>query len=59
MLKAITSKQAYALNKKLGMCLDEEHKTFYATNETETGIWEFDTKAERDKAIKASKEATK
>jgi hypothetical protein len=29
----------------------DDGRTFYATNETETEVWEFDSKRERDKAL--------
>ena len=49
-LKPITAKQAEKLTKKLGLCFGDDGRTFYATNEEETDIWEFDSKKERDKA---------
>jgi hypothetical protein len=45
---AITAKEAYKLAGTLGVCISEDGTTFYATNETKTEIWEFDTKRERD-----------
>ena len=29
---------------------EDDRRTFYATNEERTEVWEFDTKAERDRA---------
>ena len=51
-LKKITAKQAERITKKLGLCWGDEEKTFYATNESETEIYEFPSKRERDNAIK-------
>lgn len=51
-LKPISAKQAEKLTKELGLCWGDEQRTFYATNEKETEIWEYDSKAERDKAVK-------
>ena len=49
-LKKLTANDAERLTKKLGLCWGDEQRTFYATNEEETDVWEFDTKAERDRA---------
>lgn len=50
-LKAITRKQAQKIGMKSGYPITEDDgRTFYATNEEETEVWEFDTKAKRDKA---------
>ena len=49
--KAITAKYAYELIEKLGLCTGDDGRTFYATNEEETEVWEFDTKKERDEFI--------
>lgn len=46
--KKITAKQAYKLAKKLGLEICEDGRTFYATNEQETELWEFDTLRERN-----------
>ena len=48
----ISAKKAERLTKKLGLCWGDDQRTFYATNEGETDIWEFDTKSERDRACK-------
>lgn len=50
-LKAINAKQAYKLMDRLGLCYGQDGVTFYATNEEETEVWEFDSKAERDSCI--------
>ena len=50
-LKAISAKQAEKLTAKLGLCFGDDRKTFYATNEAETDVWEFDTKKERDRVV--------
>lgn len=50
--KAITAKYAYELTEKLGLCSGDDDRTFYATNEEETEIWEFDSKKERDDFVK-------
>lgn len=49
--KAITAKQAYKLMKKLGVDFGEDSRTFFATNEEESELWEFDTKRERDEFV--------
>ena len=45
---AITAKQAYKLANELGVSICEDGTTFYATNESHTDLYEFDTKKERD-----------
>ena len=47
-MKAITSKQAHQIAKKIGIEIDDDGITFYATNQEETEIWSFDSKKERD-----------
>lgn len=49
-MKAITAKKAQQITEKTGMalCGADDGRTFYATNEEETGVWLFDTKKERD-----------
>ena len=49
---AITAKEAYKLAKELGICISEDGTTFYATNKARTELWEFDTKKERDTAVR-------
>lgn len=52
-LKAITRKEAYRIANKRGVTISEDDgRTYYATNEEETEVWEFDSKRDRDKAIK-------
>lgn len=51
-LKPLTAKQAEKLMKKLGLCWGQDGRTFYATNEEETEVWEFDSKRERDEKCK-------
>lgn len=48
--KAITAKKAYEITEKTGMelCGADDGRTFYATNEEESGVWLFDSKKERD-----------
>lgn len=46
--KRITAKQAYKLAEKLGLSICDDGRTFYATNEQETELWEFDTARERN-----------
>lgn len=50
----ITAKEAKRLTRKLGLCWggEQDGKTFYATNEAQSEVWEYDTKAERDRAVK-------
>lgn len=55
MLKAITRKQAIEIGNRTGYPVTEgDGRTFYATNESESGVWEFDSKKDRDKAIERS-----
>lgn len=49
--KAITANQAYKLIAKLGLDFGDDGRTFYATNEEESEVWEFDSKAERDEFV--------
>ena len=46
----LTAKEAKALTRKLGLCWGDEQRTYYATNEERTEIWEYTSKADRDKA---------
>ena len=54
--KAITAKQAYKLMTELGLCFGDDGRTFYATDEEETEVWEFDSKRERDELLSMWKE---
>jgi hypothetical protein len=47
----LTAKEAQRLAEKLGLDIGDDGRTYYATNEEQTEIWEFDTKTERDKFI--------
>lgn len=50
-LKPITRKQAKAIGERTGFPITEgDGRTFYATNADETEVWEYDTKAARDRA---------
>lgn len=51
-IRAITAKQARRIMEKLGLCYGDDGRTFYATNADESEVWEFDTKKERDEAVK-------
>lgn len=47
--KAITAKQAKAIGEKTGFPITAENgRTFYATTEDESDLFEFYTKRERD-----------
>lgn len=61
MLKKINSKQAKELTLKLGLCWfgESDGRTFYATNEYEDEIYEYDSKFERDMAVERSKRLDK
>lgn len=52
-LKKITYKEAKKLAEKLGLCFggESDGRTFYATDEDETELWEYDTKEQRDREI--------
>lgn len=52
MKKPINAREAEKLMKKLGLCFGGDGRTFYATNEDETEVWEFDSKKERDDSCK-------
>lgn len=48
-VKAITAAQAKRIGEKTGYPISWGNgRTFYATNEEESGVWEFDSKRERD-----------
>ena len=50
-LKPITRKKAIVISNKIGCPISEDDgRTFYATNETETDVWEFNTRQERNRA---------
>jgi hypothetical protein len=48
-MKKISAKYAEKLMNKLGLDYGNDGITFYATNESETEIYDFDDKKERDK----------
>ena len=49
---AITVKEAYRIAKELGINITQDNnRTYFATNEKRTELWEFDTKKERDDFI--------
>lgn len=52
-MKAITSKKADQIAKKLGRDISDDGITFYATNENEAEIYCFDSKSERNNFVKA------
>ena len=47
-MKKITEKQAQKIAKRIGINLDGDGLTFYATDAEEKEIFSFDTKSERD-----------
>ena len=51
-MKAITAKEAYRLMDELGLCYGDDGRTYYATNEEHSEVWEFDSKKERDEFVK-------
>ena len=51
-VKKITAKEAYKIMDRLGLDYGSDGRTYYLTNEEETGVWEFDSKAERDEALR-------
>ena len=52
MKKAITRKEAEKIAERTGYPLTEgDGRTFYATDEKETGVWEYDSKRERDESV--------
>lgn len=50
-MKKVTAAKAYKIMKKLGLCFGEDGTTYYATNNEETEVYEFDTRKERDAFI--------
>lgn len=47
-MKKITAKEAYKIMDMLGLCYGDDGRTYYATDEDETEVYEFDSKKERD-----------
>ena len=52
-MKAITTREAHKIEKKLNRDLSGDGITFYATNEKETEIYCFDSRKERNSFVKA------
>lgn len=51
-MKAVTLKQAIEIAKRLDVDISfRDGRTFYATNEQETDIYEFDSRKDRDYAV--------
>lgn len=50
-MKSITAKYAEKLLQELGHDYGNDGRTFYATNEEEDEVWEFDSKKERDEFV--------
>lgn len=51
-MKKITAIQAKKICDNLGLCFPEDDgKTFFATNEEQTEIYDFSNKKERDKFV--------
>lgn len=49
MLKAISRKEAEVIAKRIGIAISEDDgRTFFATNDAETEVYEYDSKAKRD-----------
>ena len=50
--KAITRKEAEKICRKNGVSISEsDGRTFFLTNEDESEVWEFNSKAKRDAAV--------
>lgn len=58
-VRKLTAKEAKKLLRELGLGYmgADDGRSFYATNEDETEVWEFDTKRERDAFIARHAEA--
>lgn len=52
MFKAITAKEAERILKRKGLCYGQDGVTFYAYWEEHDEVFEYDTKRERDAAVK-------
>ena len=55
-MKSITARYAEKLLQKLGHDYGNDGRTFYATNEEEDEVWEFDSKKERDEFVNRANE---
>lgn len=51
MVKKISARYAEKLQEKLGLCYGNDGVTFYATDEEETAVYDFDSKKERDEWV--------
>ena len=51
-MKKISAKEANRIAKKLNLQLDGDGVTFYATNNSESEIYEFETKQEREQFLR-------
>lgn len=47
-MKKITAREAEKIMDRLGLCYGNDGRTFYATDDEESEVWEFDSKKERD-----------
>ena len=55
MMKAISAREAKRIGEMTGFPISEgDGRTYYATDEYEDEVWEFDTKKERDEFVKRS-----
>ena len=53
-MKAITAKEAKRIGEATGFPITEGNgRTFYATTEDEDGVYEFDSKRERDEFVES------
>lgn len=55
----ISAKEARKLAYELGIDIDDEETTYYATNEERSEIWGFETKTKRDKFVDRNKKTGK
>ena len=53
----ISAKEANKLARELGIDIDDEETTYYATNEERTEIWGFETKTRRDRFVDRNNKA--
>ncbi len=51
-MKTVTAKEAKNINERLGLSWEDGQTTFWAYDEESDEIYDFDTKAERDKFVK-------
>ena len=50
---AITRNEALRISRRSGYSLSEDDgRTYYATNESHSEVWEYGSKKERDEAVK-------